>query len=274
MVYRGPRISFFKEDAWPPAAPTPRVLLDRADQLVGRVNHVLTKQGSQRVVSRVTIHANRRLGVSLKSDTDGRYNLRTHWALLHTQDFDAALLLAVQTGRFPEELQTAFDALRSTLTKDHIYADAAHGSEQAALGDHVQLDAVLRDMSRLLPNPDDAKGVHIAWGKNLPGIRKRTIRLGSMDERKSLIRIHPVLDSPYAPRVVVEFVVWHELCHYVAPPLSTADARLRAEHRIHHPQFRALEAMYPHVAVAEQWIRDHIDALLRGKLDASNSLRS
>lgn len=274
MVYRGPRITFFKEDAWPPAAPTPRVLLDRADQLVGRVNHVLSKQGSHRVVSRVTIHANRRLGVSLKSDTDGRYALRTHWALLHAQDFDAALLLAVQTGRFPEELQAAFEALRSTLTKDHIYADAAHRNDQASLGEHVDLEAVLRDVSRLLPDPNAAQGVHIVWGKNTPGARKRTIRLGSMDERKALIRIHPVLDSPYAPRVVVEFVVWHELCHYVAPPLAPSEASVRNEHRIHHQQFRALEAMYPHVAVAERWIKDHIDALLRGQLDASNLLRS
>ena len=233
------------------------------------MNRVLAKHNSHRIISRVVITANRRLSISIKSDADGRFALRTHWTLLDMPDFDAALLMAVQRGSFPREINDAFDNIRERLSKDHIYQDARPHRGDAE-GAHINLHAVLARVATFLPYPHTPEGVQIIWGKNSTARRQRTIRLGSMDERKSLIRIHPVLDSPYAPPMVIDFVVWHELCHYVAPPLSRARAAKTADHRIHHREFRALEAIYPHVDAAEQWIRLNIDALLQGQLKPAN----
>lgn len=245
------------------------MLRDRALYIVGRVNRVLALHNSHRVIRHIVITANRRLSVSLRGDTDGRFTLRAHWALLDMEDLDAALLMAVQKGRFPEEINRAFEEIRQGLSKDHIYQDTRE-REANAQGHHVDLDGVLRRVARMLPDQHSSEGVAIIWGKQTGSRVQRTIRLGSMDERKALIRIHPVLDSPYAPPMVVDFVVWHELCHYVAPPLSRTDAAETADHRIHHREFRALEALYPHVDAAEQWIRLNIDALLQGQLTPAN----
>lgn len=269
---RGPNITIFKEDVWPPAAPRPRELRDRALYIVGRVNRVLAIHNSHRVIRHVVVTANRRLSVSLRGDTDGRFTLRMHWAMLDMPDFDAALLMAVQKGSFPQEVQTAFDALRQGLSKDHIY-QSSNETRSNARGQYVDLDEVLQTLAAELPFPHTAEGVSIVWGKQSGAPGQRTIRLGSMDERKSLIRIHPVLDSPYTPAMVIDFIVWHELCHYVAPPLSRTSARQSAEHRIHHREFRALEALFPYVAEAEEWIRLNLDALLTGQLTPANMER-
>lgn len=270
MVKRAKRITFFKEDRWPPAAPRPRALLDRAGAVIERVNRTLNERGSQRVVATCVIHANRRLGISVKGDVEARYTLRMHWALFSVPELHAAITQAVLTGRFPASIEHAFTELRPQLTHEHVYADQALDDEDAAAGDFYDLEDLLRSVSTFLPPELSAEGVRILWGKRNSTPNKRTIRLGSMDERKALIRIHPVLDSALAPRFVVEFVVWHELCHYVAPPLAPSRRDSESKRRIHHDEFLALEGRYPHFQEAERWIRQNIDALLQGELSASS----
>lgn len=80
--------------------------------------------------------------------------------------------------------------------------------------------------------------------------------------------VHPVLDNERVPDYVTDFIVFHELCHHVSPPLTLAQARRRGEHRIHHRHFRALEARCPYVDESTLWVRQHLDWLL------SNARRS
>ena len=270
LARRAWRISFFKEDQWPEAAPRPRALLDRADELIQRVNRALMERGSHRVVATMVIHANQRLGVSVRGDADARFQVRAHWALFAVPDLDQALLQAVLTGNFPPYMDQVFAELGPQLGPDHIYNENASG-ELTTDGEHFDLDEVLRSVTQFLPPTLSAEGVRITWGKRPSTPNKRTIRLGSMDVRRSLIRIHPVLDSPFAPRFVVEFVVWHELCHYVAPPQASEATSGDKKRKIHHPEFLALEERYPHHQEANRWIRKHIDALLQGEL--KNPLR-
>lgn len=238
------------------------MLHDRAIELGVRLNQKLASAQSHRIVDRVVVNANQRIRVSVRSKKDGRYTVRTHWMLMQSEGFDDALLAAILHGAFPPNFQQIFDTLRHTITPDHLYTDANKATIVHA-GRHVHLGQTLERVARLLPEGTDYRGVQITWGKRANTPSRRSIRLGSMDEKRALIRIHPVLDHPWVPPHVIEFVIWHELCHYVRPPLSADVARATSDHRVHHRAFRALEARYPQMEAAETWIRRHIDDLLQ-----------
>lgn len=273
MARHRPHITIYKEYAWPPAAPRPRVLHDRAIDLAARINSALANAQSHRVVDRVVVTANQRISVSIRGKADGRYVVRTHWALIQTARFDDAVLTAIQHGTFPKGFNQVFDTLRDKMTPDHLYTDRKKGA-QSTEGTHVHLEEVLARVTQYLPPDMSHDGVHITWGKRSSTPSRRSIRLGSMDEKRSLIRIHPVLDSAWVPAVVVDFVVWHELCHYVRPPLTRELAAATSDHRVHHRAFRALEARFPGMETAETWIRRNIDILLRGGPSSKGSDRA
>lgn len=84
----------------------------------------------------------------------------------------------------------------------------------------------------------------IRWGKD-SGPRKkkrRSMRMGSWDEEKRLIRIHPVLDQEWVPKEYLHYLIYHELCHSVERPRYS-----RWGNQIHHAEFHALENQYPNV---------------------------
>lgn len=87
---------------------------------------------------------------------------------------------------------------------------------------------------------------------------RRTLRLGSYDERAHLVRIHPVLDQDFVPRWFVRYIVFHELLHAVLPHERGPSGR-----RVFHgPRFRARERAYVDHARALAWEREHIEHLL------------
>jgi len=82
----------------------------------------------------------------------------------------------------------------------------------------------------------------ITWGRHGRPLRRRrrSIRFASWDEDQKRIRVHPVLDADWVPKTFLRYLVHHELCHAVKPPVHTGRRR-----RVHHPDFRALESRYP-----------------------------
>lgn len=110
--------------------------------------------------------------------------------------------------------------------------------------------------------------VSITWGRCGQPRRRRggSIRLGSWEQRRGVIRIHPVLDQTWVPRWVVETIVHHELAHAAAPPVKRPGAARRA---VHHAEFRALEQSHPQHLDAQAWIARHLDRLLRARRSSS-----
>lgn len=260
--HASPRISIYREDDWPTAAPSFSELRTRAASVVQRVNEQLQAQASQRTLRELVLHANRRLSIRVKGDVQGLYHARVHWVLLDEAPIEESLAGSILHGSFPPQLSDAMDRLSNYVGPQHVYAERQRERERH-LGEWINLRAVLETVQHFLPRRYSAEGVRITWGRRGPSrTRRRSIRLGSMDERRALIRIHPNLDSPWVPRMVVEFVVWHELCHYVAPPLDNRAARLQGQNRVHHDEFRTLESFYPHKDEAERWIRQNIHRLL------------
>lgn len=108
-------------------------------------------------------------------------------------------------------------------------------------GRHVNLDQEFRTVrNQYFPG----LRATIRWGK-ASGPRKqkrRSIRMGSWDEDKRLIRIHPALDRDWVPREYFHYLIYHELCHAVARPVYSPRGN-----QIHHADFHALENQYPDI---------------------------
>lgn len=107
--------------------------------------------------------------------------------------------------------------------------------------------------------PEPAALPPITWGRSSGARVRRSLRLGSCDPDRRLVRIHPVLDQPGVPEFFVRFVVHHELLHAVLPPHQTPSGRW-----VHHgAEFRRRERAYPEYQRARGWEDRHLGELLR-----------
>ncbi len=98
----------------------------------------------------------------------------------------------------------------------------------------------------------------ITWGKRSGKSARRSVRLGSYDPHKKLIRINPCLDHSSVPRYVVKGVIFHEMLHHIVPVEKENGRRV-----IHSPRFYELERSYPdHLRILE-WKKRHLNKLLR-----------
>jgi hypothetical protein len=130
-------------------------------------------------------------------------------------------------------------------------------------GRHFDLEAIRDQVAReLLP---DFPPTPITWGRAAPARaatlrrpRRRSLRLGSFDAQRRLIRIHPVLDQRQVPLYVVRAVVYHEMLHAIVPAEEGGRRR-----RIHTPEFRRRERLSPDHLPAESWLAENLDRLLK-----------
>ncbi|MFT6399228.1 MAG: hypothetical protein ACJAYU_003993 [Bradymonadia bacterium] len=165
-----------------------------------------------------------------------------------------SVCLQLRSGRFPQALSNYLQTLETP---------SVAAKPLRAGGDYANLREVLGEVAGYLPENDSVPpSIAIGWARRTGGDRRRSIRLGSA-KLNGEIRIHPALDSPDVPEYVLHMVVYHELCHCIRPPLSRAEAKRQHQHRIHHSQFRALEARFPRLDEANEWVRDNLDSLLR-----------
>ena len=61
--------------------------------------------------------------------------------------------------------------------------------------------------------------LNITWGKNSKQ-RRVSIRFGSYDKKRYLIRIHPTLDNPDVPEYFIKSVIYHEIAHFISYSIS------------------------------------------------------
>lgn len=78
---------------------------------------------------------------------------------------------------------------------------------------------------------------------------RRRILLGSFHSHKKLIKVNRLLDTSTTPAYFVEFIVYHEMLHFVLPPI----VERRRPRQIHHPAFREREKMFQAYALAQEF---------------------
>ncbi|MBW1990314.1 MAG: M48 family metallopeptidase [Deltaproteobacteria bacterium] len=105
-------------------------------------------------------------------------------------------------------------------------------------GRHHDLCALLErvvQMHRL-----DVPDVRIGWGIRRSTRRaRRSIRFGSFSPDNT-VKIHPDLDHPRVPSYFVEYVIYHELLHAVAPARQGPGLR----RQVHTARFNRLERKF------------------------------
>jgi hypothetical protein len=255
-------IQIYRRKSWPSGAPDVDDVVQTATTLKSRVNRRLPIETSYSL-DRIVVNANKRVSVSLEEPKPGSIQLRTHWLLIDDDRMAPALTGALSSGKFPRIMREIIDDVRHRAPTSYCYS--SNRNSYRSKGEWIDLDRVLEAVRRYLPTDNIAEDVTIGWGRKTRSRkrRQRSIKLGSMVERERLIRVHPVLDNPWIPGHVIEFVVYHELCHFAAPPLTAREARKRQEHRIHHRTFRKFEDQFPDKVSAEQWINENLNRLLR-----------
>lgn len=97
----------------------------------------------------------------------------------------------------------------------------------------------------------------IAWGNRYRQRNRRTLRFGSYDSRKKLIKINPVLLRDMVPFPVLELTVYHEMCHQQKPPVKS-----RGRWLYHHPEFKRKEREYVLYREARLWEKAHWTKLI------------
>ena len=98
----------------------------------------------------------------------------------------------------------------------------------------------------------------ITWGRRSGARARKSVRLGSYDPLKELIRVNPCLDCAAVPQYVIKGIVFHEMLHHVIPAKTVNGRRI-----IHSRRFRELERSYPDHERILEWKRRNLNKLLR-----------
>ncbi len=105
----------------------------------------------------------------------------------------------------------------------------------------------------------------IKWSKGKIKNRYRKITFGCYDIKKNEIRIHPILKSKKLPLFVLDFVIFHELLHFVERENLKDKNFMRAlkkKGRIHNHDFKRKEGEFPFAKSARGYLKE----LLNGEI--------
>jgi hypothetical protein len=107
---------------------------------------------------------------------------------------------------------------------------------------------------------DQRLEAEITWAKASTSRRRkrRHITYGAYDFRERRITIHPALDEPEVPTLVVARIVHHELLHAKhGEEIDAAGRRI-----LHSPAFRQDEALFAGAKDADAWLDANLERLL------------
>ncbi len=107
--------------------------------------------------------------------------------------------------------------------------------------------------------------VNIEWGKKVNTTNRRSIKFGSFEEKKNLIRIHPRLKQDFVPLEVLKLTIYHEMCHKFLPPVKR-----NGKWEAHHKDFKKKEREFSQYRQAIQWEKKNWAKLLKPMQEVEN----
>ncbi len=190
-----------------------------------------------------------------------RQEIRIHHMFAGCDDEIVAAVADLAGGRkggretIQEYIQDNRDAIRFEPEDDELEARGAHFNLTTILGEVL---AMLDQTDAAQGTLDELGELHITWGRR--GRGTKSIRFGSYDFDRKLIRIHPALDREFVPRHFVQFIVYHEILHAIFPPKQGNGRR-----QVHPPEFRAMERRFPKYEQAMKWESANLSRILSHK---------
>ena len=197
----------------------------------------------------------------------GRLELRLHgFFRAAPDDVWSALAAWLRAGRRARAAGERLDAwIQSALQalppapRPSALELAGEAHDLGALSDHALATEFALDFTPDRPPPA------VTWGRRAPSRSRRSLRLGSFEPERQLVRVHPVLDQCGVPAWFVTYVLKHELLHAVHPPYRDAAGRW-----IHHgEEFREREATWPEYRDALRWEERNLPRLIRSAREGS-----
>lgn len=91
--------------------------------------------------------------------------------------------------------------------------------------------------------------LHITWYGSKQFIPRTRIRLGIYHSLHKVIKIHRILDQAHIPEYFVSSIVYHEMLHYVLPPIKEKNRK----RQIHHGAFIAREKQFKDYSLAKDF---------------------
>ena len=103
----------------------------------------------------------------------------------------------------------------------------------------------------------------IKWSKGQIKKRYKKITYGCYDIKKNEIRIHPILKNKEYPVYVIDFVIYHELLHYIDRDLlreKKGFLKFARRAKIHNREFKKREHIFPYAEEAKKELKKIIES--------------
>jgi len=205
----------------------------------------------------LTITDNRRSMISYRWTENRRLTLRVHQMFLQGSRRNWRTIAS-----FCKNPTAANRAAINRFIREHqgkpedADASPARAVTLQPCGRHYDLTQVFDLVNRKhFKRQCDAK---ITWSKAPRRRRRRGLQLGSYDPHINVIRMHPVLDREWVPSYILEFLVYHEMLHWLFRPRVAGGRRV-----IHGPAFIEAEKSHPYYQRYQLWVKKNLDRLLR-----------
>jgi hypothetical protein len=114
-------------------------------------------------------------------------------------------------------------------------------------GVHYNLDEIYHRINQTYF--EGKLSLHITWFNPKKTRYQRRIVLGCYHRDKHLVKINRLLDQADIPEYYISFIVYHEMLHHVAPPITE---RFR-KRQIHHQEFKDLEKKFHDYALVKEF---------------------
>lgn len=206
---------------------------------------------------RLRLNHNAKTMLSLRGSRQGGSVVSVHVGLFDHEEALADLpgWVATHGRRTTPRLRQALQSVWRDQRKERIAAERAAFPALEPLPSPFDLT---QEFARIhatwfshLPRPP------VRWGRNSPRRMLTSIRFACYRRRpQAEIVVNPRLARPWVPRIFVEHVLYHELCHH-----AQACAPIRGEPP-HSRRFRQWEAQFPHHDLAVTWERLHLERFL------------
>lgn len=163
--------------------------------------------------------------------------------------------LVCYVHRQQDQISPTIKAFIEDQLKCFDYSHELDLSKLYSKGNVYDLQKIYNDLNRKYFG--NKLKLHITWFGRFSMRKRSRVTFGLYHDPLKLIKINRLLDSPSFPDYLVEYVIYHEMVHYVCP--SYYDAQ--GVHRIHSREFKELEMQYQHYHLAQEWIKEHTEYL-------------